>query len=262
MKLNEQIAFLRKEKGITQEELATALGVTNQAVSKWEKGQNCPDIELLPEIADYFNISIDDLMGHTSGSSAEELILQMRTLLNSTEDSTDFSIGIRFAFALHAALLTKYISCNDVDSINADKLFGESASSDDDYSWGISAINMPGISTIRRGGSVFYSSNENLKLDNAYLRHIAAVFRTFSDIGNLKTFRAVFYLTRADENCYIGIEEIAEESGLSAERVEKAIENELYEYFSEKTVDGKSVWRIKGCHMHLIPLMAMFGEHD
>lgn len=38
MKLKEQIAFLRKEKGITQEELATVLGVSNQAVSKWEAG--------------------------------------------------------------------------------------------------------------------------------------------------------------------------------------------------------------------------------
>ena len=38
MKLNEQIAYLRREKGMTQEQLATALGVTNQSVSKWESG--------------------------------------------------------------------------------------------------------------------------------------------------------------------------------------------------------------------------------
>lgn len=64
LKLNEQITFLRKEKGITQEELAQAIGVTNQAVSKWESAQCCPDIQLLPDLADYFGVSIDELMGH------------------------------------------------------------------------------------------------------------------------------------------------------------------------------------------------------
>lgn len=62
-KLNENIAFFRKKRGITQEELANALGVTNQAVSKWESGKCAPDIQLLPDIAEYFNISIDELFG-------------------------------------------------------------------------------------------------------------------------------------------------------------------------------------------------------
>ena len=66
IKINEQIAFLRKQKGLTQEELANALGVTNQAVSKWESAQCCPDIQLLPLIADYFGVSIDELMGHNA----------------------------------------------------------------------------------------------------------------------------------------------------------------------------------------------------
>ena len=63
MNINEQIAALRKKKGLTQEDLAKALGVTNQAVSKWESGQNCPDIGLLPHIADIFGVTIDELMG-------------------------------------------------------------------------------------------------------------------------------------------------------------------------------------------------------
>ena len=262
MNLNQQLAFLRKEKGITQEELAIALGVTNQAVSKWENGQNCPDIQLLPMIADYFNISIDDLMGHTSVTGAEELILNMRSLLNDTAEGADFALGVRIAFALHGALLTKYLSNTKTEGINSEALFSESMSSEEEKSWGISALNVPEITSIRRGGSVFYSSNKNLKLDNAYLRHIAAVFREFSDIINLKTFKAVFYLTRDKEDAYVSVEEIAEESGLPAAKIENVLENELYEYFSERTENGNSLWRIKGCHMHLLPLIAMFGEHN
>ncbi|MCL2588581.1 MAG: helix-turn-helix domain-containing protein [Oscillospiraceae bacterium] len=54
----------RKEKGLTQEELANHIGVTIAAVSKWETAQSYPDISLLPQLAAYFNISIDNLMGY------------------------------------------------------------------------------------------------------------------------------------------------------------------------------------------------------
>ncbi len=58
-----QIAALRKEAGMTQEQLATRLGVSFQAVSKWENGLSCPDIMLLPELAELFRVSIDSLFG-------------------------------------------------------------------------------------------------------------------------------------------------------------------------------------------------------
>ena len=54
----------RKEKGITQEALADYLGVTKASVSKWETAQSYPDITLLPHLATFFNISIDDLIGY------------------------------------------------------------------------------------------------------------------------------------------------------------------------------------------------------
>lgn len=69
MKINEQIAALRKQKGCTQEELAVASGVTNQAVSKWEAAKCCRDIQLLPALADFFEISIDELMGHITAKN-------------------------------------------------------------------------------------------------------------------------------------------------------------------------------------------------
>ncbi len=58
-----QIAQYRKNLGITQEALAQKLGVTNQAVSKWEAGLNYPDLQLLPQLAEIFGITIDELFG-------------------------------------------------------------------------------------------------------------------------------------------------------------------------------------------------------
>ena len=63
-KIGKQIATMRKEKGIKQEELANYVGVSIQAVSKWENG-GVPDIELLPKIADYFSVSVDFLFGRS-----------------------------------------------------------------------------------------------------------------------------------------------------------------------------------------------------
>ena len=66
LKLYDTISFYRKKNGLTQEELAKKLGVTNQSVSKWESAQCCPDIALLPALADIFEISIDELFGRKS----------------------------------------------------------------------------------------------------------------------------------------------------------------------------------------------------
>lgn len=61
--LGNNIARLRKAAGFTQEQVAARLGLTYQAVSKWETNQSCPDVMLLPQIADCFGVSIDTLFG-------------------------------------------------------------------------------------------------------------------------------------------------------------------------------------------------------
>ena len=63
IKLNENIKKYRQKKDMTQSQLATVFGVSEQAVSRWENGNTYPDITLLPAIADYFDISLDELMG-------------------------------------------------------------------------------------------------------------------------------------------------------------------------------------------------------
>ena len=56
------IAQTRKEKGMTQLELAEKLGVTDKAVSKWERELSCPDIQSLPTLAEALGLSLEELM--------------------------------------------------------------------------------------------------------------------------------------------------------------------------------------------------------
>ncbi len=63
-RINQTIAAHRREMGLTQEQLGVQLGVSGQAVSKWEKGESMPDILLLPDLADIFGITVDELLGH------------------------------------------------------------------------------------------------------------------------------------------------------------------------------------------------------
>ena len=62
MTIGKRIAFLRKEKGLTQEELAQHMGISPQAVSKWENDQTCPDISALPKLARLFGVTVDELL--------------------------------------------------------------------------------------------------------------------------------------------------------------------------------------------------------
>lgn len=67
------IANHRREKGLTQDQLAAYMGVSKASVSKWETGQSYPDITFLPQLATYFNISIDTLMGYTPQLTKEDI---------------------------------------------------------------------------------------------------------------------------------------------------------------------------------------------
>lgn len=69
--LGERIKYHRKRLGLTQEQLAERMRVSAQAVSKWENNLSCPDISVLPELADVFGISLDELMGRSNSAVCE-----------------------------------------------------------------------------------------------------------------------------------------------------------------------------------------------
>ena len=72
MKFSEKIALLRREKGMSQEELAQVVGVSRQAVQKWESGQSNPDMENLKLLSSYFDVTLDYLVWEDSSSKESQ----------------------------------------------------------------------------------------------------------------------------------------------------------------------------------------------
>ena len=68
----EMISSLRKEKGMTQLELAEKMGVTDKAVSKWERNLSFPDVSSLPRLAEIFGLSVDELLQYKTPEPKEK----------------------------------------------------------------------------------------------------------------------------------------------------------------------------------------------
>lgn len=97
--LGENIAALRKNKGITQEKLAETIGISPQSVSKWENDISMPDISLLPVLADIFSVSIDALLGKTinrtfDGEGIPENIINYETITVWRVDKTHKMLNV------------------------------------------------------------------------------------------------------------------------------------------------------------------------
>lgn len=73
LKIGEKIKTLRKEQNVTQEKLAAYLNISYQAISKWENGTALPDVTLIPRIANFFQITADELLGMKDREETEEL---------------------------------------------------------------------------------------------------------------------------------------------------------------------------------------------
>lgn len=92
--IGDNIKRLRKEKNITQEQLAVAMNITCAAVSKWERGETYPDITLLQPLAYYFGVSLDDLMGYDRAQTEQRIndILSEYAILCRTNPSAAQSL--------------------------------------------------------------------------------------------------------------------------------------------------------------------------
>ena len=254
IKINEQIAFLRKQKGLTQEELAGVLGVTNQAVSKWESAQCCPDIQLLPDIAKLFDVSVDELLGYTPVSTTEDIVLAIRKRIESLPKGEDFDFTFRMAAALHTIILSKGMTA---DNMNPGWDTEDAIEHDGNAEWGYSCCNIPEITTTMRHGAVFFSNNRNLTLMNTDVRRIVAMIKPFSDAKNLKIATALYQLTIHSEDAYTTVAQISDKSGVSPEKVQDCLESDLSQFILEKE-GPESQFRFEGMYMNILPIISLF----
>ena len=109
MEFNDKLQELRKNKGLTQEELAEILYVSRTAISKWESGRGYPNIESLKEISKFFDVSIDDLL------SGEKLLsIAEKENKSNIRNICDFLFGVVDLFSFILVALPLYP--NTIDS--------------------------------------------------------------------------------------------------------------------------------------------------
>jgi len=109
----ENLKELRKTKNLTQERLAEFLGVSFQTVSKWERGDTYPDITMLPEIAAFFKISVDDLLGINKAENEEKILRKLNEYDNLTDLDLMWEIikDLKHEFPSDFRVLLRYMAC-------------------------------------------------------------------------------------------------------------------------------------------------------
>ena len=107
-KIGQFLRECRKEKGITQEQLAEMLGVTNRSVSRWENGSNLPDLDILIEMADYYDIELTTRMHLLFIGGFVAAVTYMILLFTDRSDNFlgGMCLGITFGMMIVGVLMT------------------------------------------------------------------------------------------------------------------------------------------------------------
>jgi len=256
MKLNEQIAVLRKQKGMTQEELAKLLGVSNQSVSKWESAQCCPDIGLLPELAKVFGVSIDTLMGYGEPDGFEEIGWKLKKYFETASAGEVFRDSFRTAILLHEELCWKGYFLDSGPWGKERNYWLE----DPPHRWDFSAASNPCGSTVYAGGGIYFSNNRAYTPPKQpEILELSLQLKKLSDRNTLRVLYALYDLTAEDFNRYVSLAEICAGAKMPEEDVLTAMEKlELTVMEGEA---GELLYRIDGSRMHIPPLLLMLRRY-
>ena len=246
IKIAENLQMLRKEKKITQEELAEVFGVTSQSISKWELGLSCPDITLLPKIAQFYEISIDELLGYNPKTSLNSIYIQINEYMQNCDDPITAAYKIS---RLAAATMTP----SEFEIKEAKKILHGKPSYNLTYGQGDGGVRICGDQ------SVFVCNFENLRsYDITTIRKVSKYLNHISDFNTLRVLFGLFDLmvNNSITKTYT-IEEITSKCNLSMDEVHKAFNN-LDVYFDKEEYKKNGIEKYSLQHFDQVPLLITF----
>ena len=189
--IGKQIASLRKEKGIKQEELAKYVGVSTQAVSKWENG-GVPDTELLPKIAEFFSVSVDSLFGRNITDYSDLRSALIKKICDTPRDER-FKLVFNYCWDMERALMPSGHTIEDSSIEDYEKEISTDAQH---YS---SMMQNDGFTRmgIANRSQYFLIVPDPKSTDKAYFNGIDYP-SFFKDISDNDFWNACFYLNKRD----------------------------------------------------------------
>lgn len=217
MSLSANIKRLRLEKNLTQEQLASKLGVSAQAVSKWETSETYPDGALLVPLANELDVSLDELFGNESVTMAD-ISAKIIKLIYNTEKTERFNVVRdicwqieRGLFNCRMAIENKY----DANEIKTKKL--SSYILDDNGFTIVSNGNLPFFSVFPQpadGYGQILNDKDNLQ-------------KKFEALSHTDTMTALIYLYQKNENYVFERELLAKDCEISSDKIDAVIEDLL-----------------------------------
>ena len=106
-KIGEFLKHLRKDKGLTQEQLAEEFGVSSRSVSRWENGNTMPDISIIIELADFYDVDIREII--CGERKSENMDKELKDTLVTVADYTNNENGKIMQSAVNMAIITSVI---------------------------------------------------------------------------------------------------------------------------------------------------------
>ena len=214
MCLSDNIKRLRLERKMTQEQLAAMLGVTAQAVSKWETTETYPDGALLMPLAQALHVSLDTLFGNDFASMAD-LCERIEGLIHNTEESERFAVGREIGWLIERALADCYI-----------KLFPYSHDEFQNYTSSSYILNDYGFTVISNGKEPFFSIfPEPEDGFGDFLNDREDLQRLFAILSHPLTLNALLFLYHKPQNYLLDRETLAKNAELPEDGIDETLEN-------------------------------------